>query len=262
MRIMPYKLGSKSAKALAQHLGIKRCRVNSKEFRNNYNHVIVNWGSGILPNWWQPRFRIINHPDKVAVAGNKLLTFQALEDTDVRIPEFTTRLGEADDWLQQEKLTVVVRKYLRAHSGKGIVIIDGSDPDHDDLPIAPLYVKYVKKAAEFRIHVFGGKVIDIQQKRKRQELDKEDVNFQVRNLDGGWVFCRGDLDVPHDVKVQAVRAVQGLGLDFGAVDIGWNQYHKEATVFEVNTACGLEGTTVELYAKALKEYLAHEELRR
>ena len=38
-----------------------------------------------------------------------------------------------------------------------------------------------------------------------------------------------------------------LGLDFGAVDVIWNEHESKAYVLEINTAPGLEGSTVEDY---------------
>jgi glutathione synthase/RimK-type ligase-like ATP-grasp enzyme len=40
-------------------------------------------------------------------------------------------------------------------------------------------------------------------------------------------------------------------LDFGGVDIGWNQRHG-AAVFEVNTAPGIEETSLQAYVEAFK----------
>jgi glutathione synthase/RimK-type ligase-like ATP-grasp enzyme len=50
----------------------------------------------------------------------------------------------------------------------------------------------------------------------------------------------------------AVAAVNTLGLDFGAVDIAECGDH--AVVFEVNTAPGIDGTTVSKYNTFLKEF--------
>ena len=94
-----------------------------------------------------------------------------------------------------------------------------------------LYVKYIKKKAEYRIHVFNGKIIDIQQKRKRHEAIE--INFQIRSHNNGWV----------------------LGLDFGAVDIIWNEKQQQGYVLEVNTAPGLEGETIINYANAIEELI-------
>jgi hypothetical protein len=46
-----------------------------------------------------------------------------------------------------------------------------------------------------------------------------------------------------------------LHLDFGAVDVGWNEHHGEATIYEVNTAPGLEGTTLEKYYEGMAQIL-------
>ena len=37
--------------------------------------------------------------------------------------------------------------------------------------ICPLYVKYKKKKAEYRVHVFDGKIMDVQQKKKRRGVE-------------------------------------------------------------------------------------------
>ena len=88
-------------------------------------------------------------------------------------------------------------------------------------------------------------------KRKRRETDNE-VDYQIRNSANGWVYCRDDIITPHpDIGRAAIRAVNVLGLDFGAVDVGWNEHNQEPSVYEVNTAPGLEGTTLDKYFEAI-----------
>jgi D-alanine-D-alanine ligase-like ATP-grasp enzyme len=60
--------------------------------------------------------------------------------------------------------------------------------------------------------------------------------------------------MPGDVLVQAVRAMAGSGLEFGACDLIWNQKREKAYILEINCAPGLEGTTVEIYRDAIKRY--------
>jgi glutathione synthase/RimK-type ligase-like ATP-grasp enzyme len=54
----------------------------------------------------------------------------------------------------------------------------------------------------------------------------------------------------------AIAAVNALGLDFGAVDIGWNNSNESQPVciLEVNTAMGMKegSTTVQKYSEAFK----------
>lgn len=65
---------------------------------------------------------------------------------------------------------------------------------------------------------------------------------------------------------QSKLAVKACGLDFGAVDIIWNNHYQKAYVLEINTAPGLEGSSVDNYRKAfegynLEELVANEQQR-
>jgi glutathione synthase/RimK-type ligase-like ATP-grasp enzyme len=189
---------------------------------------------------------VYNRFDNVALASDKLATFRALENQDgIRIPAFTTDRAVATGWLR-DGINVVARTVLRGHSGAGIVLVDQKNAE---LPAAPLYVQYVKKQQEFRVHVAFGKVIDVQEKRQRKDYEG-DTNFQVRNHHTGWVYCREDIKQPAELEPMAVATVARLGLDFGAVDIIYNAKSNVCYVLECNTAPGLEGTTVERYAQA------------
>src|SRR5690606_23689172 len=118
------------------------------------------------------------------------------------------------------------------------------------------WVKYKKKKDEFRVHVAFGRVIDVQRKALRQTdhegnpIDTTKIDFRIRNLAHGFIFKRHDISVPSCVTEEAVKAVEALGLDFGAADVIYNAAEGKAYVLEVNTAPGLEGTTVESYTNA------------
>ena len=245
LRIEPYRPGSKSAKALSKRCGILRTKTG-RVYRPT--DTLINWGNS------ERRFDhavYINDPAAVCKASDKLTAYKAMDAAgNVPLPDYTTEQTVAQEWLG-EGYTVVVRNVLRGHGGLGIRIVVPGNP----LPTAPLYVEYVKKAREFRIHVVRDQIIDIQQKRKRIGVPNEQVNYQVRNAQFGWVFCRDDVVCPDDAQTAAVAAVAALGLDFGAVDVGWNDHDGAATVYEVNTAPGLEGTTLEKYYGAIRTIL-------
>jgi glutathione synthase/RimK-type ligase-like ATP-grasp enzyme len=172
----------------------------------------------------------------------------------IRIPEFTTDRERAETWLNDERVDVVVRHKLSGHSGDGIELVSGTTT----MPVAPLYVKYVKKQQEFRVHVAFGEVIDVQEKRKRKELPEDfATNFQVRNHQTGWVYCRENITEPEGLRQMAQRVVGELGLDFGAVDLIYNAKRNEVYCLEVNTAPGLEGSTVDKYAEAFVKGLGN-----
>jgi glutathione synthase/RimK-type ligase-like ATP-grasp enzyme len=268
--MLPYKLGSNSARLLAQRFTELRGRKvfqvarDSRTYKNKRTPIIINWGCSVAPYWYKGVNKWINNPLATRVAGNKLLAFQALQQAgNVNIPEFTTEATIANNW----GTIVFGRKTLTGHSGQGILVFDPQYPfgegglypvpdrnnqnARDD--ICPLYVRYIKKQKEFRVHVIFGKVVDIQQKKKREGF--KNANFQVRNHTNGWVYCRENITEPTGLRDNALNAVAALGLDFGAVDIIWNEKQNKCYVLEVNTAPGLEGSSVKMYADNIWEKL-------
>lgn len=196
-----------------------------------------------------PNVRIFNHPDSVAKATDKLKTFQEFQRAEfTHIPEWTTDVEVAKKWIV-DGMAVVCRTVLNGHSGRGIVVADTVD----QIVAAPLYTQYVKKLKEFRVHVAFGDILDVQEKRRRSG-GGEEKEFRIRNHQTGWVYCREEIVEPTDLRQVAQSALAALGLDFGAVDIIWNQKQDKCFVLEVNTACGLEGTTLTNYVNLLKEH--------
>ncbi len=245
IRIEPYKRWSGGAKALANKCGILRATPKQVERHGDFDYII-NWGNTTR------RFNgeYVNKPSAVATACNKLHSAAVFGNFGIPQPDYTTDIEVARAWYEDGD-TIVSRTLLRANSGRGIVL--ATKADGTKIARAPLYTKYTKKAKEYRVHVLGGRVIDVQMKKKRQEVPNEEVNYQIRNACNGWVFCRGGVDAPAVVTDAAVRAVSVLGLDFGAVDIGLNAKRDTVAVYEVNTAPGLEGTTLDNYYTAFLE---------
>ena len=258
--IYPYRLGSNSARELKDAFVSHRAlRVKADgRYRPFRNHVILNWGSSIIPNWWgglqNAVTQVINQPAAVEAASNKLSAFQKMKEAEVSIPEFTTSREVALGWVNEGKI-VVARKLLRGSEGRGIVIIEkeaGVDRV-DTIEHAPLYVQYVKKAAEYRIHVFDGRVIDIQEKKTRQGA--EDVNYRIQSYNNGFIFARDNVNPPAQVLEEAKKAVASLGLTFGACDLAYNRHYDRAYTLEVNTSPGLSGSTIESYKNAILRFM-------
>lgn len=246
--LFPWKMASGAGKALSEAVGIRRVYPD-KNYKPRSTDILINWGNSQKPTWWQRAINqgttIINHPDAVIKATNKLLAFKALQAAGVRIPEFTEDHSVAVGWLENE-CAIVVREILNGHSAAGLTIVTDLE-EAEGLVHAPLYTKYVKKKDEYRVHVFAGNIIDVTKKRLRNGLGGQ-PDYKVRNFQGGWIYAREGIDPPPDVLIQAQQAVLALGLDFGAVDIGWNEHRQQALVYEVNSAPGLVGTTLYRYA--------------
>jgi len=248
MIIYPYKPGSNSARDLARELDVRRISHRNSRFRGRPEKTVINWGASTVPEE-VAKCTLINRPDAVRLASDKLQFFRNAE---CRKPEWFTDWEMAATYSEDNDCTIVVRHVLNGHSGEGIELVERGHYMPED---APLYTVYVPKKQEYRVHVFNGEVIDVQRKARRRDVPDEQVNWKIRNNDNGFIFARnGDAlgDVPQDVLNQAVQAITSLGLHFGAADVVYNNSRSQTFVLEVNTAPGLEGTTLENYARAFR----------
>ena len=206
--------------------------------------TVINWGSTLPLTALTP----VNGPEAVALAIDKLDTFRLLLANGVSIPKFTTQDGVED--IDRDGIWLA-RTRLRASGGEGIVVLRKDD----EIVPAPLYVKYVPKLLEYRVHVFnqvGGSDTYVQQKLRHNGAEQTKDEALLRNHANGWVFAKPTAAVPDDVLSEAIAAVEYLGLDFGAVDVIVGRDDGKAYVLEVNTAPGLQGdTTLKFYAEAI-----------
>ncbi len=253
--VLPYKRGSQAAKRIKEGIRAKMIRLVGSRWRPTARKLVINWGHTQPP--LNIGVQVLNRPVAVVNAVNKAVALAQLYGANIAIPDFTTNVNEARQWFDTDPNTVVFcRTLLRSSGGKGIVIAKSAA----ELVNAPLFTKRVKKRDEYRVHVFQGAVIDVAHKRlKNGKATEENRNAYVRNHENGWIFAHQNVVCPDNVKEIAVKAVNALSLDFGAVDIGVNKAG-EAFVFEVNTAPGLENQqTIQAYINAFNNYKKKEE---
>ena len=243
LRIVPYKMNSKSARLLAskltEKLGYKVWRGRAKEGWLN-----LNWGTSkktfVEFNGW------INPPISVSIARDKRNTFGALSAAGVSHVPYTTTKEEAAKWLEAGK--VVFARTAGGQAGSGITVVQPGEA----LPEAPLYTQYVKKKKEFRIHVFNGQAIFIQEKRKANGVEADPL---IRSHKRGWKFCIQDIVEPDGLRELGVAAVSACGLNFGAVDIIWNEHYNKLYVLEINSAPGIEESSLGAYVDAVCSFV-------
>jgi hypothetical protein len=216
--------GSKFAKALQQAL---RDKVVNKVFRRT------------APKPGRSHFAITPR------GLDKIEQFRAFTQAQISCPRYATT-SEAARELGAK--TLFARTIINGTNGRGIVEFEGNAAEY---PRAPLYTEYIPKKAEYRCHVFGDQVIDIQEKRKSRNHAPGERNTRVRNLHNGYVYCRDDINPPNGASNLAVRAVQALGYSYGAVDLIYNEKRNQCYVLEVNSRPGLMGTTLDKYSDAL-----------
>lgn len=231
--VRPPRRPSASALAVRRMFGDRARLVRRDPIPRQYTKVI-NWGNS---EFIYQDLMIYNEPNSVATAVDKSFAFHSLKEAGVPIPEVRwNRLDEVPVgtiWLARTTLT--------GSSGEGIVVLR---PGAEIVP-APLYVRYVPKLREFRVHVVKDEVIFVQEKRGRSGSNRTRDQNLIRNYDNGWVYTLTNEDnVPESIKDASVAAVKGLGLHFGAVDIILGRDDNQPYVLEINTAPGMRSPTL------------------
>jgi hypothetical protein len=199
-----------------------------------------------------PWHNVLNHPDAVHHAKNKLTCLQSLqaqEFNNYAIP-WTTDQHQVRQWLSEGHI-VFARTSLTGHSGAGIIELSGVDAV---IPPAQLYTKYIKKKAEFRVHVVDDYRTSHLITQKVARPGTEVTNWRIRSHHNGFIFQEPAANLPTNlvdrVTFLANDVIDLLDLDFGAVDIIWNEHEDRLYFLEVNTAPGITGRTVDFYRNA------------
>lgn len=188
--------------------------------------VVVNWGERLVPRQWG--VRVLNGE----VAPSKIEELMILQAGGVPTPGAS--LLPRDGWIGR-----------RAHHQGGR---DFLEPTGN-----PAYwVELVETLREFRIHIFQGRSVRAGVRRQRGE----GAHPWVRSYDAGWGLDYGtacQAVLTPEVREAARGAVEVLGYDFGAVDVGVC-LDGSPIVFEVNSSPALEGRTLEVYAEKILRF--------
>ncbi|MGL5014470.1 MAG: ATP-grasp domain-containing protein [Bacteroidales bacterium] len=243
----------------AGHMVVK-LRKEGSTFRARQHDMVINWGNSTIPQLQVSTIAgaapVLNAPENIRRSSDKRLSFNAMSEAGVSTVEFTTIREEAQAWVDEGSL-VYARTRISGHSGEGIVMVH-SDPSSIQgvgnafevvatLPRASLYTKgLTEQRREFRIHVMGGVVTGVQQKKRADGWrDNEAYSNVVRNYHTGWIYANADVSPNAAAIAAALAAVRSVGLDFGAVDVITRR--DDAWVLEVNTAPGLQGSNLQDY---------------
>lgn len=116
MKLIPYKVGSASAKALAEALGIRRIRLEGPQI-NLRGQKLINWGNSNITRQII-NADVLNKPEAIQKSVNKLTAFECMEEGDVSVPDHTTEIEDAQSWINDGK-KVVCRTKLLSYGGGG-----------------------------------------------------------------------------------------------------------------------------------------------
>lgn len=257
--IVTWNKGSQSGKLLRQKLIEEEipCYVRSKDYVGAINHtlivksVCINWGTNAIATGLNV---------KAPFFSNKLNFFKNATSNGLiaYVPKYFVNKSLAVEFLENNpKSTLVGRSVLNGSSGDGIALLN-KDTIHQ-YPELPLYTVYIPKLSEFRVHFFkspSGVIKFWNQKKKALKTYPDTPDrYKIRNMNRGWVFSSQNFVMENYVSSVAEKFAEKLPLDFGALDIIYNEKDESAYVLEVNTAPGLSEMTASWYAKNIKNYI-------
>lgn len=256
--IIQYRPGSQGARNLEmelRHRGHSVRRINRSSVNWDFyctgarqKTLVINWGcrEGVANTHIKNQMSMYHNyiVNQQTASANKLTFMRSFPNI---VPLFWESKDTARTWLSNNSNhKLVCRHKLYASGGEGIEIIPHGN--WHNIPDAKLYVQYVPKKQEFRAHFSKYTNEIIYQQKKLRTAFEGTRNFEVRNLESGWVFCRENIIVPGVVQIIAAYLKARMPISFGAVDIIYNESLNRAYALEVNTAPGLEGETVRDYA--------------
>jgi glutathione synthase/RimK-type ligase-like ATP-grasp enzyme len=235
--IHSYNKYSKSAQELSKALSIPIVKAVKP------HHKVINWGSS--ERMGGPRV-ILNSPESIYKTVNKIRAFSLLENNGIPTVPYTLSRLKAIEWVSKNNI-VYCRNEVASSGGTGISIARSVE----ELPMdCRLFTKGIISPAEYRVHVFNNKVIDVTQKKK---VSGSEANPLIRNYNNNWIFARQDIVIPKSIITWSKFAIETLGLDFGAIDILYKDGN--SFILEINSAPGMEGTTLLKYTEEFKKVI-------
>lgn len=190
---------------------------------------VINWGNHIFND---ASMFGLNSPKGVALASHKGLSRRILHNAGVNVPRPV--LFDTLDEIKESVLPVVVRP-VHHHGGQEFHVFDDLTKLQAFLRGKDMREWYVSavfpKTHEYRVHCGHGKVLMINEKPLLEGEIR--ANFAVNQE--SWRVLKWHEFNP-EICMQSLKAIDALGLDYGAVDIMYNSEDNSVAVCEVNTS--------------------------
>lgn len=263
-RIFRRDVGYSVAKLLEEKLG-KRINITDDETKlNNYNSIGICWGRSKGQDLYN---NIYNRPFAIKNCVNKDRTYSILSLHSLPIPEFTLSKEVGFNFIKNGGC--VIRHLVNGKGGEGVEVVLDTNKYKSALmfPDAPLFTKFFDKTHEARYHVFSDEILQIVEKKRMGAIKREannilELNPHVRNYANGWVLVKNDINPALNMvnlKSTAILAIKKMGLLFGAVDMMVKLNDQgdllDYAITEINTAPGIEGSTLELYTDRMSDFI-------
>lgn len=241
--VLLYNKGSHvTAKALSRLLGL----VRAKTITSPQEFPLVRYGNSTSPLETDTEF---NNPLAISLVADSLAFSNFCIENEFRATRY---LVANETNLDEVAFPVLLRKKYH-HGGLDIIVVNSREQLESALRENRNHrylVPYVHTDLELRVHYLG-QPVKIFKKINGEATD----GINIRSSYKGWHYERVSMETFSGAAELVGRLMPALNLKFGAVDLGWNRERREYTIFEVNSAPGLNQVTLDLYASYLRENL-------
>ena len=271
-----------TGKTLMEKLNIRGGKTKPTDVK-----TVIGWGTKINDKTeFAKNVKVINHPNSILNNRNKYGALEKLRDAGVPVAKFMKV-----DQVVDTDLPVIGRTNWH-QGGKGfwtcptMTLVNNAANEG-----AGYFQKLIEIKDEYRIHVFGNKVIYSVKKVKRGNMKeafvaqnkekieaiaaKNDVTLATETVDyvlkqvakqhkepdmiirsntRGWKFSRITTIAPN-LRDAVTSAAKALGLEFAAVDCCIDA-KGDVYIIELNSGPGLKGSVLAAYIEAFKEEIS------
>ena len=235
--ILYSRSGAKTAKRFAENFLIERFRSSRIVFLTE--DPLISWGATNVET--DENHLMYNKPQAIKDSSNKELARQLLFDAGVPVPT------------PGYDIFPCVGRTRYHKGGKGFWLCDNlEEVEKAKKEGAKYFSAFYAKIAEYRVHVAHGATLLVQEKVPMMDLvgDLIRANPIWNHANFNFVVIRQNLWKKRILR-DAIKAVEVLGLDFGAVDVLANDLNTDQphVISEVNTAPGLAPYSLHKYVQ-------------
>lgn len=210
-------------------------------FRGSSEPVKINWGRNVANSTLNP---------DISNVTNKRVMRELFKEHNVPMPELVSWSDVSSDLSRGISRDIIGRPDKHTKK-RGFWRIESLSDMNKAMQgtrkkkAATHFMEFVEHEREYRVHIFKGKSIRISEKNFL-----EDGTYTTKKP-GEIRLCK--------VRDAAKKAVEAVGLDFGAVDIlARGDNNEEVFVLEVNAAPGLGGSMPRLYIETFCNWIEGE----
>lgn len=218
------------------------------------NSVIIRWGT--RESIVAENSVIYNKAAAIANATDKLVSRKLFVEKGVNAPRLLNHVDDYKDGI------IIARPFIHS-KGRNFVVINNKKELEYHWRTGWYYSEFIDKVREFRVHVGHSKVLALMEKHNPNNGNIA-WNRAVNDSEPFTRIKQSEADEQKllPVMIEAIKAVNALGLDMGGADVILDN-NGVAYVLEVNTAPTLNSSprVAEMWAKYW-EWLLRVDIRR